>query len=180
MIPWYLLNLNLAPYLLISDDSEYGDEAVIYADEEGNFTVEEFLEYDPQPTSETIRKIKKIHIPELERVRTAIGQPIVIRSASRTKRHELKQGRSGKSVHIFPRGFGAIDVSLVNFTPKTLDQLEKALIEETSYNRISRYSTFLHVDFYPTREQHRSYYRNTSRGWMYVGKIKDKNKEWKN
>lgn len=159
---------------LLSDDQEYGDEIVIIADPEdsGHFEVVEFLEYDPNPTGETVEKIKEIHIPELEKVRSAVGKPIIIRSASRTKEHELKQGRSGKSVHIFPRGTGAVDVSLKNYASEELNKLEQAIFKHTQYMRVARYNTFLHVDFARTTSGNRSYYRNTRIGWMRVGDIK--------
>jgi hypothetical protein len=81
-------------------------------------------------------------------------------------------GRSGKSKHIYSRGLGAVDVSLLDYSKKKLDKLENAIIDKTKYNRITRYSTFLHLDFAENRFGGRAYYRNTIHGWIYIGKIK--------
>jgi len=73
----------------MDDESE-----IIYATEEGSesdFTVEEFTEYDPYPSLATVTKIKTLHIPELQKVRDNISEPIIIRSAARTYEHEKKQ-----------------------------------------------------------------------------------------
>jgi len=72
-------------------DGDDDDEADIYysGNTEGHyFTVEEFTQYDPQASDETIIKIRTKHIPELNKVRDAIGKVIVIRSAARSYEHE--------------------------------------------------------------------------------------------
>jgi hypothetical protein len=157
------------------EDNEFDDDAsIIYTDSKGdeNFRVEEFVKYDSNPSSETIRKIKDIHIPELIKVRDKLHKPIIIRSASRSKEHEIRRGRSGKSMHVYSNGLGAVDVSLRDYTTKELDILENAIMDTTNYNRITRYDTFIHLDFAKNRFGGRAYYRNTEYGWIYIGKIK--------
>ncbi len=169
-------HVNVNAYLsddLITDEGSNGGEIIIYADEQQtNFSVDEFTKYDRSPTDLTIAKIKEIHIPQLEKVRSAIGKPIIIRSASRTYEHEKKKGRSGKSQHIFPKGAGAVDISLLDFNPQALNELEVAIFKNTNYNRVSRYKTYLHLDYAVTRSGSRGYYRNSSFGWIWVGDIK--------
>lgn len=157
------------------EDGEFDDDAsIIYTDAESkqHFKVEEFTKYDPNPTDETIRKIKEVHIPQLVKVRDKLGKPIIIRSASRTYEHEISMGRSGKSMHVYANGLGAVDVSVKNYNLKALDTLENALIDTTNYNRITRYDSFIHVDFNENRFGGRAYYRNTKYGWIYIGRIK--------
>lgn len=164
----------ITPDALLTDEGSDGD-VILYAIDDENkshFIVEEFIKYDNNPTQETIKKITKTHIPELEKIRLKAGMPIIIRSASRTKEHELKRGRSGKSQHIYPNGKGAVDVSVPEYMDKEkLNKLEQAIITESSYTRISRYKSYLHLDFKPNRYGRRAYYRNTPYGWMYVGAI---------
>lgn len=45
-------------------------------------------------------------------------------------------------------------------------------MDVTSYTRISRYPTFLHLDFDKPRYGKRAYYRNTIKGWVYQGEIR--------
>lgn len=157
------------------EDGEFDDESsIIYTDSRGSqyFKVEEFTKYDKNPTKETIRKIKEIHIPQLVKVRDGVNQAVIIRSAARSKEHELAQGRSGKSQHVYENGLGAVDVSLINYTKPELDKLENVIIDSTNYNRVTRYDTFIHVDYADNRFGDRAYYRNTIYGWIYIGKIK--------
>jgi len=158
---------------LITDEGSNGGEIIIYADEQKtNFSINEFIKYDRNATDLTITKIKEIHIPQLEKVRSAVGKPIIIRSASRTYEHEKKKGRSGKSQHIFPRGAGAVDISLSDYNDNALNELEVAIFENTNYNRVSRYKTYLHLDYATTRSGSRGYYRNSAYGWIWVGDIR--------
>lgn len=173
------VDINIDAYVadeVLSDEGSDGGDIIIYADQEGSshFKVDEFTTYDGNPSKETISKIQDIHIPQLEKVRSAINKPIVIRSASRTVEHEKKKGRSGKSQHIFPKGKGAVDISTPKYSAKELDELEKAIFQETDYNRVSRYKSYLHLDYAKNRSGSRSYYRNSQYGWIYVGDIKDR------
>ena len=156
------------------DGDEDDDINIIYPDNTSganSFVVSEFTKYDTSPTESTIRKIKEIHIPQLEKVRDEINLPIVIRSASRSYQHERKMGRSGKSQHVYSWGQGAVDISLIDYNNNNLDILEKVIMSNTNYNRVSRYKTFLHLDYAENRFGGRAYYRNTKHGWIYVGKI---------
>jgi len=156
------------------DDGGLDDEArIIYSDktEDSNFTISEFTEYDSDPSHETIKKIRDVHIPQLEKVRDEVNKAIVIRSASRSISHELRQGRKGASQHVYKNGQGAVDVSLVNYSEKNLNLLENAILDTTNYTRVARYQTFIHVDFAKNRSGERGYYRNTKYGWVYIGEI---------
>lgn len=88
-------SVDLVSYVPTEDleDEASDDEAdIIYAtdDDESHFQVEEFLAYDKDPSDSTIDKIKTLHIPQLEKVRDGLGQPIIIRSAARSLEHEKK------------------------------------------------------------------------------------------
>ena len=157
----------------LTDSDDDDDNIIIYAEsvEGDNFIVDEFTEYDQHPTEETVRKIKEVHIPELQKIRDKINKPIIIRSASRSYQHELKMGRSGKSQHVYSRGCGAVDVSLMDFSRNNLNELEKEIIDDTSYKRITRYKTFLHLDFAKNRYGERAYYRNTDHGWIFISEL---------
>jgi len=75
-------------------DSEEDDDAIIYYPKRSDsnyFVLQEFLEYDKDPSKSTIDKIKDLHIPELEKARIILGEPIVIRSAARSASHEKKE-----------------------------------------------------------------------------------------
>jgi hypothetical protein len=159
----------------IDDDESNGDSKIIYADDTNGssyFSVSEFTKYDKNPSRETVRKIKEIHIPQLTKVRNSICMPIIIRSSSRTYDWEIERGRSGNSKHVYKEGNGAVDISVRDYSKKKLDTLENALIDETLYNRITRYDTFIHVDFGKNRFGGRAYYKNTKQGWIYIGIIK--------
>ena len=159
---------------------EDDDEAnIIYPNEQAQhlstsyFIVDDFLEYDRNASDSTRYKIKTLHIPQLERVRDVTGLPIIIKSAARSYEHEISRGRSGKSQHVFKRKKGAVDVSLANHTTESINELEKAVFENTEYTRVTRYPTFLHLDYYPSRYGDRGYYKNTEKGWVYIGEIKE-------
>jgi len=158
---------------------EDDDEAtIIYPNElsdkleKNYFVVDDFLKYDRNASDSTIYKIKTLHIPQLERVRDVTGMPIIIKSAARSYAHEISRGRSGKSQHVFKRSKGAVDISLANHTTEKINELEKAVFENTDYTRIARYPTFLHLDYYKNRYGDRGYYKNTEQGWVYIGEIK--------
>lgn len=42
----------------------------------------------------------------------------------------------------------------------------------TSYTRIARYKTFLHLDFAKPKDGKRAYYRQTRKGWIYQGVVR--------
>ena len=158
-----------------SDFEGEDGRVIIYANEDSDsdyFTVEEFTEYNESPSEETKSKIKNIHIPQLTKLRLAINEPIVIRSASRSVSHEIKSGRSGKSQHVYDNGLGAVDISITDYSKKKLDNLEKEVILNTNYTRIARYRTFIHLDYYNNRFGERAYYKNTEFGWVFIGIIK--------
>ena len=159
--------------MLSDDESGIDDEAdIIYANNSGDyFAVEEFLEFDKEASNATISKIVYKHIPELEKVRRGIGKPIIIRSGARSYSHELKMGRSGKSQHVYATGDGAVDISTENYTQEDLNKIVYLLVSETSYSRITMYSTFVHVDFLSPRFGKRGYYKNTELGWVFIGNI---------
>jgi len=81
-------------------------------------------------------------------------------------------GRSGNSQHIFDQGLGAVDVSLNNYTDDRLDKLQDAIMDVTEYTRVTRYKTFLHLDYKEPRMGKRAYYRKTNAGWVYQGEIR--------
>ena len=176
-------NVNVINFISNAELSEStfdDEEDIIYPnvetglqDDKNYFVVEDFIKYDRNASDSTIYKIKTLHIPQLERVRDVTGLPIIIKSSARSYEHELAMGRSGKSQHIFPLGKGAVDVSVKNLSTERLDELEKAVFEETEYTRVARYPTFLHLDYYKNRFGDRGYYRNTNKGWIYIGEIKD-------
>jgi len=93
--------VSLEAYTPISDlvDGEFDDEdIIIYAGnnrEGSNFEVDEFTQYDSNPSKETINKIITKHIPQLEKVRDNLKEPIIIRSAARSYEHEKKWGGQG-------------------------------------------------------------------------------------
>lgn len=174
----YVQLVSFVPLEDLSDNHDYGDDRIIYpsvsidtGSVRSNFMVSEFTKYDVDASIKTINKIKNIHIPQLERVRDRIKKPIIIRSASRTYEHEKKMGRSGNSQHVYKKGDGAVDISLAEYSTDNLNKLEKAIIEETDYNRVSRYHSYLHLDYAPNRFGGRGYYRNTKQGWIYLGEI---------
>lgn len=155
-------------------DSDIDDDCLIIYNksiDSNNFIVDEFIEYDQDPSEETIRKIKEVHIPELQRIRDKVDKPIIIRSAARSYQHEISQGRSGKSQHVYSRGLGAVDISLLNYNKHELDKLEKVVVENSGYKRVARYNTFIHLDYANNRFGERGYYRNTKYGWIYIGEI---------
>lgn len=83
-------------------DGEMDDESpIIYTDNMSeDFEVEEFTEYDPNPSEATVNKIRSMHIPELQKVRDNMNMPIVIRSASRSAEHEKKEvGQVTRSIY---------------------------------------------------------------------------------
>ena len=83
-----------------------------------------------------------------------------------------KRGRSGNSQHVYERGLGAVDVSILNYTDRGLNDLEAMLMDYTEYKRVARYKTFIHVDLKKPKIGGRAYYRNTRQGWIYQGQIK--------
>lgn len=93
------------PDIELYDDGLDDESDIIYVGEEETgdyFEVEEFLEYDHNPSQETLDKIKNIHIPELEKVRDNIKMPIIIRSGARSREWE-KKGEGQVSRDIFTR-----------------------------------------------------------------------------
>lgn len=164
---------------MVTNEGSDDDAPILYPVNkfvDGNkfFNRVEFLKYDQAASESTKKKIDTIHIPELVKVRSKLGVPIIIRSAARSVEWEKKQRRSGKSQHVYNNGLGAVDVSVKDFDDKKkLDALEAALIAETKYTRITRYDTFLHADLAPNLYGKRCYYANTKYGWMYVGEIKE-------
>jgi len=95
----------------------------------------------------------------------------------RSYRHELKQGRSGKSNHVWlktkwKRGTGyAVDISHMNMPKQRTRKFIEFLIER-GVARICRYSTFLHVEFtsIPSKTK---LYRQTEGGWRRVKTISE-------
>ena len=145
---------------------------ILYAGEESTcFKVEEFTKYDNNPSARTVSKISTVHIPELVKLRSAVGEPIIIRSGARSYEHEKKMGRSGASQHVYDNGEGAVDISLDDFSKKKLDRLEYYIFKVTDYTRIARYGTFIHLDFASNRYGERAYYKNTDFGWLFVGEV---------
>ena len=113
--------LNYVVDEFVIDGYEDDDSVIIYAGNEftgSNCDIEEFTEFDRDASDETLSKIQNTHIPELEKIRKKVGEPIIIRSAARSYSHELRMGRKGTSQHVYNRGKGAVDISLNNFTKK--------------------------------------------------------------
>jgi hypothetical protein len=94
-------------------------------------------------------KIMIHHIIPLNRVREALGQPIIIsqRSGYRPVWYEKKKNRPGTSQHCF-LGMGAVDLTLIEFHRYKWD-LVKHLVNQTEYSRITMYESksFIHVDY---------------------------------
>jgi len=84
------------------------------------------------------------------------------------------KGRRGKSQHVYESGFGAVDISISDYGTETLNELQNAVMDVTSYTRVTRYHSFLHLDFAENRFGMRGFYKNTKYGWIYIGEIQGK------
>ena len=82
-------------------------------------------------------------LDRLEKLRVAIGRPLVILSAYRDPLHNARVGGAPLSQHKFGRAF---DIKL------TMDQdMLVRLAKEVGFNGIGKYKTFVHVDCGPSR-----------------------------
>lgn len=128
--------------------------------ESRNFRLDEFL-IDPAakiPFS-VVAKIVRFHLPELEKARAILGEPLIIssRSGYRPYLYELEKGRSGESEHTYgedangnfdPDKKGAVDLTLKSYRtrPDAKEKLQEAL-KETAYTNLIFYPWGIHVDF---------------------------------
>lgn len=114
-----------------------------------HFKISEFLRLrgDVQESVSTsiAEKIIQHHLYPLNNIRKQLGVPIHVTSGYRPEWWEIKQGRSGKSQHVF-EGIGAVDVSL--FGNKDLYPRLFAMLSN-QYRRIAYYpeQNFVHLDY---------------------------------
>lgn len=129
-----------------------------------HFSISEFnISGEPIP-QDIADKILKHHIEPMNPIREEIGMAIwpSENSGYRSYAWEKSKGRSGNSQHTF-KSKGAVD-----WTCSDLDLLEKHLIENTSYTRIARYSTFIHCD-YKAEDGKRYYFKSSpSSKWEFI------------
>ena len=107
-------------------------------------------------------KIIKHHLEPLEQVSNCLGYRVYpsVKSCYRSKKWELKRGRSGKSQHCFI-GLGACDVTCEDFE-NNKDELLESLIKQTTYIRFAVYKTFIHCDYKDTHKGKRLLFNSTS------------------
>ena len=119
----------------------------------GYFSTQEFVKFDPRASAKTYGKIISI-IKILNPIRSALKQPIVILSASRSLEHEKSMGRTGKSQHYYPNGKGAVDVTC---KPEKLEELYNLLLGCDKISRVCIYreNGFIHFDF--KKSDHKKY-----------------------
>lgn len=122
-----------------------------------------------------IENVEMIHekLNVVKKFFESIDKNMILNCAFRTKSHEISQGRSGRSRHVWVHGTPcAVDISHMNLT-----KLETyTLIEQLVFMgacRISRYSTFIHVEFSQKPCIETQLFRNDSNGWMRCNKITD-------
>lgn len=102
---------------------------------------------------------------EFERVRAAVGRPIVIGSAYRTPAHNARVGGAQNSQHVQGR---ALDL----YPPKgvSVEQLYTivktiARDDASGINGVGKYPTFVHMDVRPPRADGRVTYWQGARAW---------------
>lgn len=76
---------------------------------------------------------------KLQKLRDALGKPIIINSGYRTKEHNKAIGGSPNSQHLLGR---AVDISIVGMKP---DEVAK-VAEGIGFGGIGIYKTFVHLD----------------------------------
>ena len=81
----------------------------------------------------------------LQRLRDAIGKPIIINSGYRSPLHNAKVGGSPNSQHLLGK---AADIRVNGMTPKEVKAVVERLISEGKMHNggIGLYPTFLHYD----------------------------------
>lgn len=93
-----------------------------------------------------VEKLVRYHLPILNRIREALGFPVIISAHSgyRTYEWEIIHGRSGYSEHTF-KGLGAVDLTC---EPRHLPELRQELLK-SEYSHIAWYDhkRFFHCDF---------------------------------
>ena len=111
--------------------------------------------------------IKEYHLPELNKMREELRQPIIVNAGFRSYDWEIANGRTGSSQHCFV-GKGAVDIAVEDYT--LLDDLVD-LAKLSGYKRVCYYpkKKFIHCDF---KGDHFHYFIDESDGnsWKYQGK----------
>ena len=96
-------------------------------------------------------------VARLVRTRERANTPFFIKSAARTREHELRQGRSGNSSHVpvesdikEERGARAVDIRCTESRARF--HIISAAIQE-GFTRIGVHPNFIHLDDSPTHDQ---------------------------
>lgn len=120
-----------------------------------------------------IENVEMIHekLTTIKKFFKSLDKKMILNCAFRTKAHEISQGRSGRSRHVWVRGIPcAVDISHMNLSKHETHEFIRSLIAIGAC-RISRYSTFIHVEFSQRPCIETQLFRNDLNGWMRCNKI---------